>query len=166
MTTLIKGGTVVSSTGADPADVLIDGEQIAAVLQPGSDIAAAAVAGAEVVEVTGHVDPVYSRGRKIMDDGQYLGRAGDGQYLPRGLCQYLQQGAALSPGATERRDSRPDRRTENMDFGVVLQTDPPAWRVVDLAQRAETLGFTYGWTFDSHVLWQEPYVIYSHRPEG
>ena len=48
-----------------------------------------------------------------------------------------------------------------MDFGVVLQTDPPAWRVVELARRAETLGFTYGWTFDSHVLWQEPYVIYS-----
>ena len=48
-----------------------------------------------------------------------------------------------------------------MDFGVVLQTDPPAWRVVDLARRAETHGFSYGWTFDSHVLWQEPYVIYS-----
>ena len=48
-----------------------------------------------------------------------------------------------------------------MDFGVVLQTDPPAWRVVDLARRAETLGFDYGWTFDSHVLWQEPFVIYS-----
>jgi probable F420-dependent oxidoreductase len=48
-----------------------------------------------------------------------------------------------------------------VDFGVVLQTDPPAWRVVDLAVRAETLGFRYGWTFDSHVLWQEPYVIYS-----
>lgn len=48
-----------------------------------------------------------------------------------------------------------------MDFGVVLQTDPPAWRVVDLVQRAETLGFSHGWTFDSHVLWQEPYVIYS-----
>ncbi|MCY3576738.1 MAG: TIGR03842 family LLM class F420-dependent oxidoreductase [bacterium] len=48
-----------------------------------------------------------------------------------------------------------------MDFGVVLQTDPPAWRVVELAKRAETLGFNYGWTFDSHVLWQEPYVIYS-----
>ena len=48
-----------------------------------------------------------------------------------------------------------------MEFGVVLQTDPPAWRVVDLAQRAETLGFTHGWTFDSHVLWQEPYVIFS-----
>jgi probable F420-dependent oxidoreductase len=48
-----------------------------------------------------------------------------------------------------------------MDFGVVLQTDPPAWRVVDLATKAETLGFSHGWTFDSHVLWQEPYVIYS-----
>lgn len=48
-----------------------------------------------------------------------------------------------------------------MDFGVVLQTDPPAWRVVELARQAETLGFSYGWTFDSHVLWQEPYVIYS-----
>ena len=48
-----------------------------------------------------------------------------------------------------------------MEFGVVLQTDPPAWRVVELARQAETLGFTYGWTFDSHVLWQEPYVIYS-----
>ena len=48
-----------------------------------------------------------------------------------------------------------------MDFGVVLQTDPPAWRVVDLAVQAENLGFRYGWTFDSHILWQEPYVIYS-----
>ena len=43
----------------------------------------------------------------------------------------------------------------------MLQTDPPAWRVVDLAVRAETYGFDYVWTFDSHVLWQEPFVIYS-----
>jgi probable F420-dependent oxidoreductase len=48
-----------------------------------------------------------------------------------------------------------------MDFGVTLQTDPPAWRVVELTKRAEALGFTYAWTFDSHILWQEPYVIYS-----
>jgi len=48
-----------------------------------------------------------------------------------------------------------------MEFGVVLQTDPPAWRVVDLAQRAEHHGFRHVWTFDSHLLWQEPYVIYS-----
>ncbi|MFG3546062.1 TIGR03842 family LLM class F420-dependent oxidoreductase [Streptomyces sp. NPDC047725] len=48
-----------------------------------------------------------------------------------------------------------------MDFGLVLQTDPPASRVVGLMQRAERNGFTYGWTFDSAVLWQEPFVIYS-----
>ncbi len=48
-----------------------------------------------------------------------------------------------------------------MDFGVVLQTDPPAWRVVELARQAETYGFTHVWTFDSHLLWQEPYVILS-----
>ena len=48
-----------------------------------------------------------------------------------------------------------------MEFGVVLQTTPPSARVVDLAKRAETYGFTYVWTFDSHILWQEPYVIYS-----
>lgn len=48
-----------------------------------------------------------------------------------------------------------------MDFGLVLQTDPPASRVVDLMRRAERNGFTYGWTFDSAVLWQEPFVIHS-----
>ncbi|HEU4895746.1 MAG TPA: TIGR03842 family LLM class F420-dependent oxidoreductase [Acidimicrobiia bacterium] len=48
-----------------------------------------------------------------------------------------------------------------MDFGVVLQTDPPASKVVELARLAEDLGFSHGWTFDSHVLWQEPFVIYS-----
>src|SRR5438067_5766486 len=48
-----------------------------------------------------------------------------------------------------------------MDFGVVLQNDPPAWRVVELARQAEILGFTHVWTFDSHLLWQEPYVVYS-----
>ena len=55
MATLIKGGTVVSSTGADPAEVLIDGEQITAVLRPGSDIAAAAEQGAEVIDATGRL---------------------------------------------------------------------------------------------------------------
>lgn len=48
-----------------------------------------------------------------------------------------------------------------LDLGVVLQTNPPAWRVVDLARRAELHGFSHVWTFDSHLLWQEPYVIYS-----
>src|ERR1700748_2036348 len=48
-----------------------------------------------------------------------------------------------------------------MKFGVVLQTTPPARRGIELAKRAEAYGFEYVWTFDSHILWQEPYVIYS-----
>lgn len=48
-----------------------------------------------------------------------------------------------------------------MDFGVVLQTNPPASRTVELARLAETHGFSHVWTFDSHLLWQEPFVIYS-----
>jgi len=48
-----------------------------------------------------------------------------------------------------------------VEFGTVLQTDPPASRVVALAKAAEAAGFSYLWTFDSHVLWEEPFVIYS-----
>jgi probable F420-dependent oxidoreductase len=48
-----------------------------------------------------------------------------------------------------------------MDFGVVLQTTPPASRVVELARQAELRGFRAVWTFDSHLLWQEPYVVHS-----
>jgi probable F420-dependent oxidoreductase len=48
-----------------------------------------------------------------------------------------------------------------MQFGAVLQTNPPASRTVYLAKLAEQHGFSHVWTFDSHLLWQEPYVIYS-----
>ena len=48
-----------------------------------------------------------------------------------------------------------------MDFGVVLQTNPPASRTIQLAQLAEAHGFSHVWTFDSHLLWEEPYVIHS-----
>jgi probable F420-dependent oxidoreductase len=48
-----------------------------------------------------------------------------------------------------------------MEFGVVLQTDPPAAKLIDTMRKAEQLGFGHGWTFDSTVLWQEPFVIYS-----
>lgn len=48
-----------------------------------------------------------------------------------------------------------------MKFGAVFQTDPPADRVVSLATLAEQAGFCAVWTFDSPVLWQEPFVIYS-----
>ena len=61
MTTLIKGGTVVSSTGADPAEVLIDGEVIVGVLQPGSDLALSAEGGAERV--------IDARGKLVVPGG-------------------------------------------------------------------------------------------------
>ena len=47
-----------------------------------------------------------------------------------------------------------------MEFGVVLQPNPPASRVVSMMRRAEEAGFSHGWTFDSHVLWQETFVLY------
>src|SRR3954453_18553483 len=48
-----------------------------------------------------------------------------------------------------------------VDFGVVLQTNPPAWRVVELARQAELFGFSHVWTFASPRLWRGPLVIYS-----
>jgi probable F420-dependent oxidoreductase len=48
-----------------------------------------------------------------------------------------------------------------LEFGAVLQCNPPAARTISLAKKAEEHGFDYIWTLDSHVLWQEPYVIYS-----
>jgi probable F420-dependent oxidoreductase len=48
-----------------------------------------------------------------------------------------------------------------MELGLVLQTNPPARRVIELAAMAEDLGFSHVWTFDSTVLWEEPFVIYS-----
>jgi dihydropyrimidinase len=43
----------------------------------------------EGIEINGKVRTVLSRGRVIVDNDQYLGSKGDGQYLRRGLCQYL-----------------------------------------------------------------------------
>ncbi|WP_031515461.1 dihydropyrimidinase [Streptomyces sp. NRRL F-5123] len=39
--------------------------------------------------LTGRVETVLSRGVPVVDRGTYVGRAGHGQYTPRGLCQYL-----------------------------------------------------------------------------
>jgi dihydropyrimidinase len=52
MTTLITGGTVVSATGSAPADVLVDGETIAAVFSPGSS-ALGPVSADTVIDATG-----------------------------------------------------------------------------------------------------------------
>jgi probable F420-dependent oxidoreductase len=42
-----------------------------------------------------------------------------------------------------------------MEFGVTVLPDPPYQRLIELFQFAERQGFHYGWTYDSHVLWQE-----------
>ena len=43
----------------------------------------------EGFEVDGHVDTVLARGKVVVDGGEYLGRAGDGRFVKRGLSQYL-----------------------------------------------------------------------------
>jgi len=43
----------------------------------------------EGFEVDGHVDTVLSRGEVVVDGGAFLGRVGHGQYVKRGLSQYL-----------------------------------------------------------------------------
>jgi len=43
----------------------------------------------EGFEIDGHVDIVLSRGTVIVDERGYVGRAGHGQYVKRGLSQYL-----------------------------------------------------------------------------
>ena len=43
----------------------------------------------EGFEIDGHVDTVISRGKVIIDDNEYLGTRGDGQFVKRGLSQYL-----------------------------------------------------------------------------
>jgi probable F420-dependent oxidoreductase len=42
-----------------------------------------------------------------------------------------------------------------LSFGVTVLPDPPFQRFVELIVLAERHGFEYGWTYDSHVLWQE-----------
>ncbi len=46
-----------------------------------------------------------------------------------------------------------------MKFGITLKPDHAYSRSVGLAKRAEANGFSYGWLFDSHVLWRDPYPL-------
>jgi dihydropyrimidinase len=43
----------------------------------------------EGFEIDGKVDTVISRGSMVIQNDQFHGRAGHGQYLRRGLSQYL-----------------------------------------------------------------------------
>lgn len=44
-------------------------------------------------------------------------------------------------------------------FGITLKPDMSPERIVALTRQAEDAGFAYGWVFDSHVLWLEPYPL-------
>jgi alkanesulfonate monooxygenase SsuD/methylene tetrahydromethanopterin reductase-like flavin-dependent oxidoreductase (luciferase family) len=45
------------------------------------------------------------------------------------------------------------------EFAFTLKPDMTPDRIVSLTKQAEGAGFSYGWIFDSHVLWQEPYPL-------
>lgn len=46
-----------------------------------------------------------------------------------------------------------------MEFGFTLKPDHSIERTIGLARQAERAGFGYGWLFDSHVLWKDPYPL-------
>ncbi len=46
-----------------------------------------------------------------------------------------------------------------MQFGFTIKPDHAIERTVALAVQAESAGFDYGWVFDSHVLWRDPYPL-------
>ncbi|HEY5628355.1 MAG TPA: TIGR03842 family LLM class F420-dependent oxidoreductase, partial [Candidatus Limnocylindrales bacterium] len=46
-----------------------------------------------------------------------------------------------------------------MQFGFTLKPDHSIEATLELTRAAEAAGFDYGWLFDSHVLWREPYPL-------
>ncbi len=46
-----------------------------------------------------------------------------------------------------------------MQFGFTLKPDHTIERTLALTRQAEEAGFAYGWLFDSHVLWRDPYPL-------
>jgi len=46
-----------------------------------------------------------------------------------------------------------------MQFGFTLKPDHSIERTLALTRQAEAAGFAYGWLFDSHVLWRDPYPL-------
>ncbi len=46
-----------------------------------------------------------------------------------------------------------------MQFGFTLKPEHDIDRTLALTRQAEAAGFDYGWLFDSHVLWRDPYPL-------
>lgn len=53
-----------------------------------------------------------------------------------------------------------------LQFGVCFMADPPVSRIVELTRLAEAQGFDYAWIWDSHVLWEEVYPIFTLMAAG
>ncbi|MFH8344332.1 dihydropyrimidinase [Streptomyces sp. NPDC018045] len=81
-----KKGTI--APGADADIVIYDpaAEQVISAATHHMNVDYSAYEGRTV---TGRVETVLSRGETVIDQRRYTGRAGHGQYTPRGTCQYL-----------------------------------------------------------------------------
>jgi probable F420-dependent oxidoreductase len=53
-----------------------------------------------------------------------------------------------------------------MQFGFTLKPEHTIERTLALTRAAEEAGFDYGWLFDSHVLWREPYPLLTLMAEA
>jgi len=78
----------VIQPGSD-ADVVIYDPAATQVLSAASHHMAVDYSAYEGMQITGRVDTVLSRGRMVIDSGEYLGESGHGRFLSRALCQYL-----------------------------------------------------------------------------
>jgi dihydropyrimidinase len=78
----------VIQPGSD-ADIVIYDPDARQVLSAATHHMAVDYSAYEGMEITGRVQTVLSRGRIILDDGEYRGQPGHGRFLERELCQYL-----------------------------------------------------------------------------
>ena len=81
-----RKGTI--QPGAD-ADIVIYDPHARQVLSAATHHMNVDYSAYEGIEVTGQVDTVLSRGRVVIDAGEYRGEPGHGRFLKRELCQYL-----------------------------------------------------------------------------
>src|SRR5207248_6041990 len=70
-------------------------------------------------------------------------------HRPEGRCSHRRR-PALPPQIVKR---------GSMQFGITIKPDIAVERIVALTHAAEQAGFEYGWIFDSHVIWKEPFPL-------
>ena len=94
--------------------------------------------------------PNSNEPRRVLDQPHFLRRK---QRLvhPTVSLSSLRGGAILRLRATVHDGAS----TDGPQLWRHRPADPPYQRLVELIQLAERHGFEYGWTYDSHVLWQE-----------